>query len=179
MNILVIYGSLREKSLNKALARALGKNPPEGMTIELAGVGDLPLYNNDMEPTFPKVATDYKVKIRSVDGIIIVTPEYNRSIPGALKNMFDWTSRPYGDNAWKGKLVGVVGAASGNIGTALAQYDVKKVLAYLDAHIMGQPEFYLNGSDKFDADMNLTDEKTKEHVTKYLAAFKAHVEKMS
>ncbi len=177
MNILVIYGSIRKLSINAALARSLKALAPEGMNIELIGVGHLPLYDQDMEAEFPAIVTEFKDKIKAADGIIVVTPEYNRSMSGVLKNALDWTGRPYTDNAWPGKPTGVIGASSGNIGTALAQYDVKKVLTYYNTHVLGQPEFYLNGTGKFDADMNLTDEATKEHVQKYLAAFKAHVER--
>lgn len=177
-NILTIYGSLREKSLNKSLARAVAMLAPESMKIEVAGLHELPFYNPDMESNFPESAKNFKKKIRAADGIIIVTPEYNRSIPGVLKNMLDWTSRPYGDSAWDGKPVGTMGA-SGAIGTALAQYHLKQVLNYLNTNIMGQPEFYLNAKDKFDAEGNLTDEPTKEFIRKYLAKFGEHVAKFS
>ncbi len=181
MNILIIYGSLREKSLNKALAHAAQTMAPEGVDIELTGVGDLPLYNQDLEgeKEYPAVARAFKEKIRTADGVIIVTPEYNRGISGALKNAIDWTSRPSGQHPWGGKPIGVMGVSSGDRGTIVAQYDLKRTLNYFGSHVMGQPEFYLNGTGKFDDAMKLTDEKTKEYVVRYLTAFKAHVEKLS
>lgn len=179
MNILVIYGSLREKSINKALAENVRALAPEGMTVELAGVSGFPLFSEDLEKSgFPQIATEYKKKIQSADGIIVVTPEYNRSMPGSLKNVIDWTSR--GTVPWKGKPVGVVGASDGVRGASFAQYDVKRVLTYFDAHVMGQPEFYFGNADqKIDAKGAITDEKTKEVLKKYLTAFKEHVEKLS
>ncbi len=176
-NILIIYGSLRKQSSNKALAGAFAELAPETMKTEVIGVESLPFYNQDLEADFPASAKEFKEKIKAADGIIIVTPEFNRSVSGVLKNMLDWTSRPYGDSAWNGKPVGVVGASIGSIGTALAQYHLKQIMNYLNTHVMGQPEFYLNATDKFDAAGKLTDESTKEHVKKYLAAFEAHVAK--
>ena len=178
MNILIIYGSLREKSINKMLARAVAALAPASMSVEVLGLAELPLYNPDLESAFPEVAKKSKEKIRNADGIIIVTPEYNRSIPGVLKNMLDWTSRPYGDNAWAGRPVGVLGASPGNLGATLAQYHLKQILGYLNTHILGQPEFHLNATGKFDDNGNLTDPTTKEYITKYLATFEAHVAKI-
>ncbi|MCR4281016.1 MAG: NAD(P)H-dependent oxidoreductase [Candidatus Kaiserbacteria bacterium] len=175
MNILMMYGSLREKSTNKALANAVAGLAPETMKIETVGLHELPFYNQDLESSFPESAKALKEKIRSADGIIIVTPEYNRSIPGVLKNMLDWTSRPYGDNAWDGRPVGVLGASVGALGATLAQYHLKQILSYLNTHVMGQPEFHLNATDKFDAEGNLTDESTKEHIKKFLAKFQEHI----
>lgn len=173
--ILVIYGSLREKSTNKFLAREIAALAPKTMKVEVLGLETLPFYNADMESSFPEAVKDFKSKIRAANGILVVTPEYNRSIPGVLKNMLDWTSRPYGDSAWDGKPVGVLGASVGSIGAALAQYHLKQILNYLNAHVMGQPEFYLNATEKFDERGNLTDAGTKTHIEKYLAAFQGHV----
>lgn len=177
MNILMMYGSLREKSTNKGLANAVALLAPETMKIETVGLHELPFYNQDLESNFPESAKTLKEKIRSADGIIIVTPEYNRSIPGVLKNMLDWTSRPYGDSAWEGRPVGVLGASVGPLGATLAQYHLKQILSYLNTHVMGQPEFHLNATDKFDAEGNLTDESTKEHIKKFLVKFQEHVAK--
>lgn len=176
MNILVIYGSLREKSLNKALARNAATLAPEGMMMEVVGIEGFPLYSDTIENAgFPEIATHYKDRIRGADGIIIATPEYNRSMPGSLKNVLDWTSRGV-DLPWKGKPVGVIGASDGVRGASFAQYDLKRVLTYFNAHVLGQPEFYFGNADqKIDADGNITDEKTKEVLKKYLAAFKEHV----
>jgi chromate reductase len=125
-----------------------------------------------MEAAFPPAATVLKDRIKAADGVIIVTPEYNRSIPGPLKNFMDWTSRPYGDSAWKGKHVYVAGATGGLVGTALAQAALRQVLLYLDARVLGQPEFYLTGAgEKFGPDGALADEATRTHIDAALAAF--------
>lgn len=178
-HLLTISGSLRKDSFNSALLRAVEAQMPGGITVEHARIGDLPLYNQDDEKErFSKEAAELKAKIRAADGIIIATPEYNRSVPGVLKNALDWTSRPYGDNAWAGKPVYVMGMTGGAVGTALAQADLKKILLYLDAHVLGQPEFYgVFATEKFDAEGNLTDEKTKEVIAKALTAFVAYIGK--
>lgn len=178
-NLLAISGSLREKSFNTALLRAFALHAPEGVTVEHADISQLALYNQDDEVTFPAAAHELKSKIRAADGIIIATPEYNRSIPGVLKNAIDWTSRPYGDSAWKGKPVYVIGASVGPISAALAQYHLKQIMLYLDAHVMGQPEFYVGGvGDKFEDDGTLIDEPTKEHVVSGIAAFIACIDRV-
>lgn len=176
MNILAISGSLRKDSYNTALLRAVKALAHADMTIDLVDPKDieaLPLYNQDNEATaYPSKATELKDRIAKADGIIISTPEYNRSIPGALKNMLDWSTRPYGDNPWKGKPVYVLGASIGPIAAALAQYDLKKVLTYFNARVLGQPEFYCGvAQNKFDAEGNLTDDDTKKFIGTALDAF--------
>jgi chromate reductase len=176
--ILGIVGSLRKASVNKKLMEAFKQAAPEGVTVEIADISMLPLYNEELEANFPEAAKALKAKIREADGIIIATPEYNRSIPGVLKNSIDWTSRPYGDSAWDGKLVVTVGASPGNVGTAVAQSHLKETLVYLNATIVGQPEFYLGGAyGKFGENGALTDAKTKEFVAKLLETFVARIRK--
>jgi chromate reductase len=178
-NLLALSGSLRKGSYNTALLRAFKERAPAGVTIEFLEIGNLPLFNQDNESNFPQGATDLKNKIRNADGIIIATPEYNRSIPGVLKNTLDWTSRPYGDSAWNEKPVFVVGAAGGGIAAALAQYHLKQILLYLNAHVPGQPEFYCgNASSKFDAAGNLTDEATQKHIDSAFTTFIAFIDKL-
>jgi len=143
MKILAISGSLRKGSFNTALAHALPSLAPAGMEIEVVGIGHLPIYDQDLEANYPAEAQAFKDKIESADGIIFVTPEYNRSIPGGLKNAIDWASRPWGKNSFKGKIVLAMGVSGGKIGTALAQSDLKEVMGYLDAMVIGQPELYL------------------------------------
>lgn len=177
-NLLALSGSLRKDSFNTALINAFKKQAPEGVDIEIADLGVLGLYDQDEEATFPAEVVALKEKIRAADGIIISTPEYNRSIPGVLKNAIDWTSRPYGDNAWAGKPVFVMGASVGPIGTAVAQYEVKKIMLYLDALVMGQPEFFVGVAQaKFD-EGNLTDSETIKHVDSGLMAFLAFIERV-
>jgi chromate reductase len=172
--LLALSGSLRAGSYNTALARAFAAQAPAGTTIELvdpADIGAFPLFNQDVEQSaFPANVAAMKDRIKAADGVVVVTPEYNRSIPGVLKNFIDWTSRPYGDSAWKGKHVLVAGATGGPIGTALAQYALKQVFAYLDARVVGQPEFYAGmAAQKFDGNGALTDEDTKKHIDAALA----------
>ena len=177
MNILVIYGSLREKSINKALARAVQVNAPEGMKTELMGVDGLSLFNQDDELTnYPAHAQEAKQKIAAADGVLIVTPEYNRAPPGALKNFLDWTSRPEGQMPWGGKPVGVLGASNGMRGASFAQYDIRRIVAYFNARMMGQPEYYLAQGDKKIENDVVTDEKSVEVLKRFLAAFKMYVE---
>ncbi|MDP2655510.1 MAG: NAD(P)H-dependent oxidoreductase [bacterium] len=160
MNIIAISGSLRKGSYNTMLLEAMTKLAPVGMTIEIVEIGNLPLYNYDDEAAFPAVAQSLKDKIEKADGIIIATPEYNRSISGVLKNAIDWASRPYGKNSFSGKPVLVAGVSVGKIGTAVAQSHLRQILLYLNANVIGQPELYLT-NEIFPADGNISDESTK------------------
>ena len=167
IKILGFVGSLRKGSYNKMLMQAFKENLPANATLEVVNIENLPLYNQDMEDNFPREAMDLKQKIESADAIIIATPEYNRSTSGVLKNAIDWTSRPYGTTTWKGKKILIVGASMGNVGTALAQYNLKQIFSYLDANVLGQPEFYISmAQNKFNEKGNLIDESTKEHIVK-------------
>ena len=169
MNIVAISGSLRKDSFNTALVHTLQSLAPAGMKIEVAEIGDLPLYDQDAEATFPAEAKTLKDKIEAADGIIIATPEYNRSIPGVLKNAIDWASRPWGKNSFAKKPVLVAGVSVGKIGTAVAQSHLRQILLYLDAEVIGQPELYLGPSQTvFDKEGTITDASTKELLTKAL-----------
>ena len=146
--IAVIVGSLRRESYNRRLAHALTQLPAaQGHSFTFPGIGDLPLYNQDDDADKPAPAVRLKREIRAVDGVIFVTPEYNRSIPGVLKNALDHASRPYGDSAWKGKPAAVVGVSIGAIGTAVAQAVLRHCLDYLDMPTLGQPEVYIHHKD--------------------------------
>ena len=170
MTILGISGSLRKGSTNTALLRALQELAPAGMTIEIASIDAIPLYNQDAEETFPPAVRALKAKIAAADGLIIATPEYNRSMSGVLKNAIDWLSRPYGENSFAKKTVLVAGVSGGKIGTAVAQSHLRQVLVHLDADVIGQPELYLGPAQTlFDEAGNLTDEATKELAQKALS----------
>lgn len=178
-NLLAISGSLRKDSYNTSLLRAFAEYAPEGVTVTFGDIGQLPLFNQDDEAGFPEAATKLKEQILAADGILIATPEYNRGMPGVLKNALDWTSRPYGHNAWVGKPVYVMGASSGPIAAALAQYNVKQVLTYLNAFVMGQPEFYCGvAGSKFDESGALIDEGTREHVVSGMQAFLTYIDRV-
>ncbi len=161
MNIVAISGSLRKDSYNTSLLRATQKYAPNGMDISIFDISTLPLYNQDAETEFPKRAQELKDAIESSDGVIIATPEFNRSISGVLKNAIDWSSRPWNKNSFIGKTVLLLGASVGQYGTSMAQQHLKTILLFLDVHVIGQPEFYLsNAGKKFDENGELTDEET-------------------
>ncbi|MDD2467194.1 MAG: NAD(P)H-dependent oxidoreductase [Desulfobulbus sp.] len=154
--IAVVVGSLRKDSFNRQLANALAQLAPQDFTFKLVGIGDLPLYNQDDDASPAPAIIQFKEAIKTADGLLFVTPEYNRSIPGVLKNALDQASRPYGQSAWGGKPGAVVGITIGTSGTALAQQHLRNILAYLDVATMGQPEVFLqNKEDFFDAEGNI------------------------
>ena len=154
--IAVIVGSLRKESLNHQLAAAITRLAPSNFSFKLLQIGDLPLYNQDDDAHQAEPVIRLKQDIAASQGLLFVTPEYNRSIPGVLKNAIDHASRPYGDNAWAGKPAGVLGVSVGTIGTAMAQQHLRNILAYLDAPTMGQPEAFIQAKGGlFDADGNI------------------------
>ena len=154
--IAVIVGSLRKDSFNRKLATALAKLGPPEFTFKQVSIGDLPLYNQDDDGNQAPAVQRLKSEIKAADGLLFVTPEYNRSMPGVLKNAIDHASRPYGQSAWAGKPAGMLGISVGQIGTALAQQHLRNVLAYLDVPTMGQPETFLQVKEGFfDADGNI------------------------
>lgn len=139
----IIVASLRKESLNRKMANALIKLAPAEFKFKFIEIGDLPLYNQDNDSTPPESVRKLKAEITSSQGILFLTPEYNRSIPGVLKNALDHASRPYGQSAWAGKPAGVMGVSMGTTGTALAQQHLRNILAYLDMPTLGQPEVFL------------------------------------
>ncbi len=176
MNIIAISGSLRTGSYNTALLRAAQKHAPDGMNISIFDISKLSLYNKDNEVPFPVEAQALKNAVESSDGVIIATPEFNRSISAALKNALDWLSLPWGKNSLVGKNVLVLGASIGQIGTAIAQQHLKTILLFLDAHVIGQPEFYLGmAQQKFDEQGTLIDEETKKYLKQALVALKLRI----
>jgi chromate reductase, NAD(P)H dehydrogenase (quinone) len=154
--IAVIVGSLRRDSLNRKLADAIVKLAPPEFSFEPLQIDDLPLYNQDDDADQAAPVKRLKAAITAAQGLLFVTPEYNRSIPGVLKNAIDHASRPYGHNAWAGKPAGVLGASVGAVGTALAQQHLRNILAYLDVPTLGQPEAFIHAKDGlFDQDGNI------------------------
>jgi chromate reductase len=147
--IAVIVGSLRKDSFNRALANGLAKIAPQEFTFKQVEIGDLPLYNQDDDANPAPSVKRLKEEIKGADGLLFVTPEYNRSIPGVLKNALDHASRPYGQSAWAGKPAGVLGISIGPMGTALAQQHLRNILAYLDVPTLAQPETFLQVRDGF------------------------------
>ena len=150
--IAVIVGSLRRDSFNRKLADAIAKLAPPEFSFSQVNIGDLPLYNQDHDATPPPSVIRLKAEIAAAKGLLFVTPEYNRSLPGVLKNAIDHGSRPYGQSAWAGKPAGVLGVSVGAIGTAMAQQHLRNILSYLDVPTLGQPEAFVQAKDGlFDA----------------------------
>jgi chromate reductase len=175
--IAVIVGSLRRDSINRKLATALVKLAPASFSFKQLAIGDLPLYNQDDDGNQAEAVKRLKSEISSAQGLLFVTPEYNRSVPGVLKNAIDHASRPYGQSAWAGKPAGVLGASVGAIGTALAQQHLRNTLAYLDVPTLGQPEVFIHAKDGlFDADGNLGEESRK-FLQPWMDSFVAWVKK--
>ncbi len=162
IRILGIAGSLRRKSYNRAALRAALQLIPPDATLEIFELDGIPVFNEDEERQPPPKVVELKKRIRETDAVLFVTPEYNYSIPGGLKNAIDWASRPYGDSAWTGKPAAIMGASIGAFGTARAQYHLRQVFVFLNMHALNQPEVMIaNASQNFDAEGNLTNEKTK------------------
>jgi chromate reductase len=169
ISILGIAGSLRQDSYNRAALRAAQDLAPEGATIEIFDLQGIPPFNQDEEQPLPGHVADFKAKIRAADAILVITPEYNYSIPGVLKNAIDWASRPYGDNAWEGKPVAVMGASIGTLGTARAQYHLRQVFVFLNMHALNRPEVMIGNADqRFDAQGHLTDTATQDRIRQLL-----------
>jgi chromate reductase, NAD(P)H dehydrogenase (quinone) len=176
--IAVVVGSLRRESHNKALANALIKLGPSDVSFDLLKIDDLPPYNQDEDGSPSPQVTRLKGAIGAADGVIFVTPEYNRSIPGVLKNAIDHASRPYGQSAWAGKPAGVLGISVGAIGTACAQQHLRTILAYLDMPTLGQPEVFLTAKDDlFDKDGGIANEGTRKFLQGWMDKYVAFVKK--
>ncbi len=174
LTILGIAGSLRKTSYNRAALRAAQQLVPAGVRLEIFDLEGIPPFNQDEEGPPPERVGQFKQRIRAADAILIVTPEYNYSIPGVLKNAIDWASRPYGDNAWEGKPVAIMGASIGAHGTSRAQYHLRQVFVFLNMYPLNRPEVMItNAAQRFDEKGNLKDEETKSNIQKLLQALVA------
>jgi len=180
IRILGIAGSLRQESFNRATLREATKLVPENAEIEIFELdGDIPGFNQDDEKNPPQKIVELKQKIREADAILFVTPEYNYSVPGVLKNAIDWASRPHGDNAFNGKPAAIMGASIGNIATARAQYHLRQMFVFLNIFPVNQPEVMIgNAAEKFDEQGNLKDETTKKFIRDLLAELVSYTKKM-
>lgn len=169
VRILGIAGSLRRGSYNRAALRAATLLVPEGAEIDVFELDEIPIFNQDHERNAPASVVEFKQRIRAADAILFVTPEYNYSVPGVLKNAIDWASRPYGDNSWSGKPAAIMGASPGAGGTARAQYHLRQIFVYLDVLPINKPELMIiDAANRFDGDGNLTHEPTKQMIRKLL-----------
>ena len=170
IRILGIAGSLRRNSYNRSALRAAQQLVPPDATLEVFELDGIPVFSEDEERQPPAKVVELKKRIREADAVLFVTPEYNYSIPGGLKNAIDWASRPYGDSAWTGKPAAIMGASIGTFGTARAQYHLRQVFVFLNMHALNQPEVMIaNASQNFDGEENLTNETTKTSIRQLLS----------
>lgn len=171
----VFVGSLRENSSNGMLAKALESAAPE-VTFTYIDIR-FPLYNEDIEAVgVPPEVQSAKEIVEVADGVLFITPEYNRSVPGVLKNAIDWISRPYGQSSFAGKPVGIVGSSVGPVGTAVAQSELRHIMLFQNAKVMGQPEIYVaNANDVFGEDDTVLSERWQKNFKQYMDAFMAWI----
>ena len=171
LHIAMVVGSLRKESLNRKLGEQIIKLAPANVDFELVGIGDLPLYDQDQDDHQADSVIRMKAQILKADGVIFVTPEYNRSIPGVLKNALDHGSRPYGLNAWARKPAGIIGISPSPVGTAIAQQHLRVVLATLDMPTLGQPEMFLQMKDGFFDESGNVNENTRKFIKGWFDRF--------
>lgn len=172
LRVAAIVGSLRKDSFNKKLLHALDKLDHPGLEFQIIRLGDIPLFNQDHEHHLPLAVANLKKDITTADGVLFVTPEYNRSVPGVLKNVIDWGARPYGQNSWMGKPTGIIGTSPGSIGTAIAQSHLRSIMCTLGAIVLGLPEVYLvYKKDLINDQFEITNEETKKFLQGFLDTF--------
>jgi chromate reductase len=179
MKIAVLVGSLRKASWTRKVANAMIELAPASLQFEHVEIGALPHYNQDLETDSPPAEwVAFRDRVRPVDGVLFATPEYNRSVPGVLKNAIDVGSRPYGKSVFSGKPAGVISVTPGALGAFGANHALRQSLVFLDMPAMQQPEAYINqAATLFDGDGKLASDKTREFFTKYMAAFASWVER--
>jgi chromate reductase len=181
--IAVVVGSIRRDSFNRQLARALQQMAPIDLKLDLMRIDDLPLYSQDDDANQAPPVKRLKDEIAQSQGVVFVTPEYNRSIPGVLKNALDHASRPYGQSVWAGKPAGILGISVGSIGTAVAQQHLRTILAYLDMPTLGQPEVFLHHKEGFFTADGAVGEASREFIAKWLERYaewvRAHAEEIT
>jgi len=167
--ILGFAGSLRRNSYNKGLLRAALELVPKDAELLIFDLEGIPAFNQDLQNDPPDKVSEFKKSIMSADAVLIATPEYNYSIPGVLKNAIDWASRPYAENAFRGKPVAIMGASTGRLGTARAQYHLRQSFVFLEMHPVNKPEVFVTfAEEKFDENGELMDEETREYVRRLL-----------
>jgi chromate reductase, NAD(P)H dehydrogenase (quinone) len=178
--IAVLVGSLRKESFTRKVAKSLIALAPDSLQLELVEIGQLPFYNEDLEASAPKEWTEFRAKIKSYDGVLLATPEYNRSVPAVLKNALDVGSRPYGKSVWDGKPGAVVSVSPGALGGFGANHHLRQSLVFLNIPTLQMPEAYVGGANKlFDETGQLNNDGTKEFLHKFVNAFADWVNKIS
>ena len=176
--VAVVVGSLRKDSLNRKMAAALAAIAPPSLSLEIFEIGQLPLYDQDDDANPPEASVAFKEKIAGADAVLFVTPEYNRSVPGVLKNAIDVGSRPYGKSAWKGKPAAVMTVSPGAIGGFGANHHLRQSLVFLDMPVLQQPEAYIGGAgDLFDESGGVKKPDTKKFLDTFIAAFAQWIER--
>jgi len=171
IKILAFAGSLRKESYNKALIETAKELAPENVEIEIFDLAKIPLYNQDLEQSMPEPVKEFKKKIKEADAILIATPEYNRSVPGVLKNAIDWASRPHGDNSFDDKPVAVFGATGGSVvGTSAAQLHLRQIFSFLNMHPVEKPQLYITGASEKINGGRVVDEQTRELIKELVKA---------
>lgn len=176
--VAVVVGSLRKDSYNRKMALALAAIAPEGLKLEIVEIGQLPHYNQDEDANPPAASVAFKQTIAAADAVLFVTPEYNRSVPGVLKNAIDIGSRPYGKSAWSGKPAAVMTVSPGAIGGFGANHHLRQSLVFLDMPTLAQPEAYVGGAkDMFGADGGFAKPETKQFAEKFITAFASWIER--
>jgi chromate reductase len=174
VRILGVPGSLRRASFNRGALHAAREVLPSNATLEIFDLNGIPPFSEDDEQALPARVVELKARIREADAILIATPEYNYSVPGVLKNAIDWGSRPYGDNAWDGKPVAIMGASIGTTGTARAQYHLRQMFVFLNMHPVNRPEVMISAAaQRFDERGRLVDEKSRKHIGQLIEALVA------
>ena len=178
-NIAVIVGSLRKESFSRKLANALAPLAMPALELKIVEIRDLPLYDEDVEKNPPQTWRSFRDAVRPADGVLFVTPEYNRSVPGCLKNAIDVGSRPYGQSVWSGKPAAVISNSPGLIGGFGANHHLRQSLVFLDMPVMQQPEAYIAGSNKLVGDDGqIADDPKREFLTKFMQAYAAWVDRI-
>jgi chromate reductase, NAD(P)H dehydrogenase (quinone) len=178
LDVAVLVGSLRKDSFTRKLARAMTGLAPPSLKLEIVEIGQLPLYNPDEEASQPPAWKAFRDQVRKANGVLFVTPEYNRSVPGALKNAIDVGSRPYGQSVWDGKPGAVASVSPGALGAFGANHHLRQSLVFLNVPAMQQPEAYVGGADKlFDADGKIVVPATRDFVVKFLQAFEEWIKR--
>jgi chromate reductase, NAD(P)H dehydrogenase (quinone) len=179
LNVAMLTGSLRKESFSRKMGRAISSVPAPGLTFSILEIGDLPHYNEDYEADPPPVFTRFRAAIAAADAILFVTPEFNRGIPGVLKNAIDVGSRPWGKSVWNGKIAAVISTSTGAVGGFGAHFALRQSLSSVNVATMPHPEAYIgNVASLFDASGKLVDPSTTEFVTGFLASFRGWIERL-
>ena len=171
-DIAVFVGSLRKESINRKVANALAELAPSSLKLQIVEIGQLPLYNQDLDQNTPQPYLDFRARVRAADGVLFVTPEHNRSMPAAMKNALDVASRPYGNSAWNGKPGAVISVSPGAVGGFGANHHLRQSLVFLNVPVMQQPEAYIGGAGKlFDSSGKLANDATRNFLQNFIEAF--------